>query len=876
MSVNSPGKPSALACWLLAKMIDNNVLYSAVGDVEEGYNNVYNKYGRFAAYCWFWIQVILCLPKYAKNSTYWSMIMIKNYLKIAIRNIKRYRGYSFINIMGLAIGLTCTILIMLYIKYEFSYDQYHENKEYIYRVVMYQKGNMYRGTEWFNATPGALKPIVNDAIPEVLRSSRAKQESGIIIHDENIYRESDIRYVDSEFLEMFTYPLIIGDPQTALIEPFSLILTASMAEKYFHDADPMGKILKIGSRDFKITGVMKDVPENSHFTFDFLASFNSLYTTWGGREHVERWNSNNTWGMYILVSNGIDRYDLEKKLSELRKNHIETDSDYKDESIFKLQKLTEIHLHSRLNFDEANISDIRYIYLFSAIAFLIMMIACLNYMNLATARSVKRSKEVGIRKVVGAFRINLIKQFFGESILFVLFSLVISICTVYAVIPVFSSFIDRGIDFSMLNSPNMYLGILGTLVFVGIVSGSYPALYLSAFKPINIVRGIIKNGAGRSIGFRNSLVVIQFMISVILIVCSLVVYSQLEYIRKKNLGFNKEHIIYGITSGTIRKNFQPFKEELEKNPDIIDIYSLGDLPVTVGSNSYPKWEGKQEGEDFLCYNALVDYNFIEFFDCHLSAGRTFSPELTTDVEEAWLLNETAVKMIGWDDPIGKKFGFNWRNPNGKVIGVFKDFHNTSLHIEVEPMALCLVMPDTPRRIRPYYAVKIGNERINETLDYLEQKFKAHSPDYPFRYFFLDERVDNMYRSEQKLGEIFNYFTAIAIFISCLGLFGLVSFTAEQKTKEIGIRKVLGADIGSVVRLISREFLMLIIIANLISWPIAWYAMDKWLQNFAYHTNMEISLFLVSGGLVVLVAILTISYQSIKAALSDPVNSLRYE
>ncbi|MCP4727553.1 MAG: ABC transporter permease, partial [bacterium] len=471
----------------------------------------------------------------------------------------------------------------------------------------------------------------------------------------------------------------------------------------------MGKILKIDDEDYKITGLMYDVPKNSHFTFNFLISFETLYVLWGGRERVERWNSNNTWGMYIYVQENTNIEELENKLTELRLKNLPDDTHgHSINSTFRLQLLTDIHLHSRVNFDEANISDIRYIYLFSAIAFLIMLIACLNYMNLSTARSIKRAKEVGIRKVVGAFRINLIKQFFGESVLFVLIALVLSICFVYLILPFFGSFIERELEFNMLNNIWMYLGISGSLIFVGIISGSYPALFLSSFKPVNIIRGIIRSGSKKSLGFRNTLVIIQFMISVMLIVCSLVVYSQLEYIRNKNLGFNKEHIIYGIASGVIRNNFQPFKEEIEKYPSITDIYALGSLPTSIGSNSFPEWEGKQEGEEFLCYQAPIDYNFVDFFECEIIEGRDYSREFSTDLEEGWLLNETAVKMIGWDEPIGKRFGFSWINPEGRVIGVVKDFHNTSLHIKVEPVALYLKKPN---RSSYYYAVKVRSENI---------------------------------------------------------------------------------------------------------------------------------------------------------------------
>ena len=797
--------------------------------------------------------------------------MFKNYVKTALRIFRGQKGYTFINITGLAIGLTCTLLIMFYIQYELSFDRYHENANEIYRVVMFQKGNKYQGTEWFNATPGALKVAVTEEFPEVLKSTRARNRSGIINYKGNVFRETNIRYTDPEFLEMFSFPLIYGERESALKEPFSLLLTEEMSTKYFGDNNPVGKVLNIDNRDYTINGVLKNIPKNSHFTFDFVASFNTLYAVENGRRSaIETWNrGNNVWNTYILTKKDINVRELEEKITGLLKKYRERITEDK----FHLQPLTGIHLYSKTNFDAPNISDIRYIYLFSAIAFLIMIIACVNYMNLSTARSVKRAKEIGVRKVVGAYRINLIKQFYGESILFMLIALIISIIIVYLLTPGFSSFIERDLDFYMILNGRMLLGLIVILIFVGLFSGSYPALLLSSFKPIDIIRGILKSGSSRSSRFRNILVLIQFIISVILIVCSMIIFYQLEYIRTANIGFQKDHIIYGIAEESIRNNFQPFKEEIAKNPNITDVYALGDIPISILSNSYPIWEGKQEDEGFLCYWGRVDYNFIDFFQVEIFKGRNFSKEYGTDVSEAWILNEAAVKAIGWENPVEKKFGYRGRNPEGRVIGVVKNFHNTSLHIEVEPMALCLI---NPSRQRPYYAVKVNSENISSTIDFLEEKFKKFSPDYPFRYYFLDERVDRMYSSEKKLGQIFLYFTIIAIFISCLGLFGLVSFTAEQKTKEIGIRKVLGASVSKIVYILSREFIRWVILAVCIAFPIAWYAMQKWLENFAYKTDMGMGVFFTAFMVTICISFISVAYKSIRAATANPVNSLRNE
>ncbi|MFC1724480.1 ABC transporter permease [candidate division KSB1 bacterium] len=864
-------RPPKIAKWILERLLKDVDRINRVDDYEEVYWNILKKEGRFKAVIWYWFEVFGTIPQILTFSIYWSLTMFKNYLKTAMRILRGQRGYTFINIAGLAIGLTCTLLIMFYVQYELSFDKYHKNANEIYRVVMFQKGNKYQGTEWFNSTPGALKVVVTEEFPEVLQSTRALNQSGIIKHNDNIFRETDIRYADPEFLEIFTFPLIYGDRESALKKPFSLLLTEEMSKKYFGNNNPVDSVLNIDNRDYTITGVLKNIPKNSHFTFDFVASFNTLYTIRSnGRSRIESWrNGNNIWNTYILTKKDINIRELEEKVTGLLKKYRNSDTENK----FHLQPLTSIHLHSKTNFDAPNISDIRYIYLFSAIAFLIILIACMNYMNLSTARSVKRAKEIGVRKVVGAYRGNLIKQFFGESVLFVFIALIISIVFVNLLIPGFSKFIERDLNYYMLLNGWILFGLIGILISVGLLSGSYPALLLSSFKPIDIIRGTLKSGSSRSSWFRNILVLIQYVISVILIVCSMGIYNQLEFIRTANIGFRKDQIVYGIAGGSIRNNFQPFKEEIAKNPNITDVYALGEIPISISSNNYANWEGKKEDEGFLCYFGNVDYNFIDFFKVEIFKGRNFSKDYSTDVSEAWILNEAAVKVIGWEDPVGKKFGFRRPDPEGRVIGVVRDFHNTSLHIEVEPMALYL---NNPRRQSPYFAVRLKSENISGTIDFLEEKFKEFSPDYPFRYYFLDERVDRMYSSEKKLGQIFLYFTVIAIFISCLGLFGLVSFTAEQKTKEIGIRKVLGASVSRIVYILSKEFIRWVILAVVIAFPIAWYAMQKWLENFAYKTTIGIGVFITTFLIAICISFISVAYKSIKAAAANPVDSLKNE
>ena len=797
--------------------------------------------------------------------------MFKNYLKVVLRNIQKYKGYSFINIVGLAMGLTCCLLLILFIQYELSFDRYHKNADEIYRIVMQRSEEIYMGIDWYNSVPGALKATVPEEFDEVLMATRATRRDRTIKQNDNLFIESDFRYVDQEFLDIFSFPLIAGNPKTALSEPFSLVLTEEMAKKYFGNINPMDKVLNINDRDYKITGVLKNIPKNSHFTFNFIAPFKTLYAFKSASQlsPYEGWRTTSPWCMYILTKKKVDIKELEKKVSGLLGKYRKVNKRNK----LGLQPLTSIHLHSKVNLDEQNISDIRYIYLLSMIAFLIIVIACMNYMNLSTARSVKRAKEVGVRKVVGAHRKNLIVQFFGESTLFVLFALIVSIILTYMLIPGFSNFTDRDLNLTLLSSGWMIPGIFGIILFVGLISGSYPALLLSSFKPVHILRGIFISKSGGSSKLRIILVVFQFTTTVVLIICALTTSKQMEYIRTSDLGFQKEHIIYSRAPQALRQNFQPFKDQLEKNPDIKEVYGLGITPINVDNTAFPDWEGKQEEEQLYFSLSTVGYNFIDFFEIELIEGRNFSRDFSTDVSKAWIINETAVKVIGWKNPIGKKFGWPWLIPDGRIIGVVKDFHFNSLHHKVLPMAVCLGNPERPGY---YYALKINSEKIPRTLKFIKAKYKEFSLDYPFIYSFLDEAVNEKYQSEQKLNEIFNIFTIIAIFICCIGLLGLVSFTAEQKTKEIGIRKVFGASISKIVIMISREFIKWVVLAALIAFPIAWYAMNKWLENFAYKTDIGIGVYISALLIAFFISIISLGYKSVKAATANPVDSLRYE
>jgi len=862
--------PPKFTEWILSCFYPDRGHLTSVGDFREEYLEVYSESGPFKAMLWYWIQIVKSIPSYLRNQIYWSAVMITNYLKITLRIIKRHKVYSFINISGFAIGLTCTILMLVYVHHELGYDRYHENAENIYRVINEKE------MEWNALSPGALKSALLDDLPEVICAARVCpwggyiDFNGLINYESKRYIENRFLIVDPEFLEIFTFPLISGDPKTALIEPFSVILTQEMAEKYFSHEDPMGRILKFDNRyEYKITGILKNVPANSHLMFDFLISLNTMYSTSyrGRKSDLINWTH---WfsATYIQLEKGCNPNILESKLQALAEKHIGE----KSQNEFHLQALTKIYLNN-INPPIGKTGDIRYIYLFSGIAFISLLIACFNYMNLSTARSAHRFKEVGIRKIVGAKRPQLIRQFLGESILFAIISLIFSLLLVRFLLPAFGSLIDRELDFNLFYDSWMLFALIFIIVLIGTISGSYPAIFLSSFSPLNTLKWGFKVGSKKSSKVRNSLVIIQFVFSIGLIICTFTVYNQLSYIKNRDLGFKKDHIIIiPVTGMNIERDYEPFKSELSQYSRISDISVSSHLPSLITGGGDAKWEGKTD-EKIRFTRGFVDYNFLDLYGIELLEGRNFSKGMTTDIEQAYLLNQTAVKAIGWKAPIGKRFN-QWGNKDGAVIGVMDDFHFLSLHRKIEPLVLSLIQNEWEEAT--HLSIKISSNDIAGTLSFIEKKLIEFSPESPFSYSFFDERIDRMYRSEQKLGQSFIYFTLITIFVACLGLFGLTSFTAEQKTKEIGIRKVLGASVSGIVYLLSRELVKWVLIANLIAWPLAWFFSNRWLQNFAYRINVNIWTFILSAALALAIALITVSYQSVKSARANPVDSLRYE
>lgn len=779
--------------------------------------------------------------------------MIKNYMKISLRNFKKFKFYSFINITGLAIAIACCLIIFLWVKGENDYDRFHEFAQDLYRVVQEspQGGQIFH----IEVTPSGLGPYLEDQYPEIQHSARYAPRRWSIGRENNYFTEN-IALVDESFLDMFSFPLIEGSLQTALEDPHSIIISERMKEKYFSGEDPLGKILRIWeSVDFTVSGVIRDIPENTHMLFDCLVPF-KLFGEYG--TNMNDWGNNN-YTTYIQLGKSISFQEVETKISGTIKEFVPRAS-----SSLYLQPVVDIHLHAL-----GGGGLIIYLYIFSGMAVFILLIACINYTNLSTARSANRTREVGIRQVVGANRTQIFKQFMGESILFSYFALIIGLFLIHLLIPTFSRL--AGKPLTMFYSLSLILVLFGLALITGVLSGVYPALVLSSFQTIRVLKGARKYKGG-SVVFRRILVVTQFSLSIFLIIGTLFVFRQMDFMMKKDLGYNKENIICLPMNGQLAGNYDTFKAELLKNSSIINLARANTTPDIKQSSiaGYDfSWDGRQEGDSFSVINVMgVDADYQKTFNMEMAEGRFFSEKFQTDISDSCVINETAAVAMGLESPLGKRI--YWDDFKGKIIGVIKDFHFSSLHEEIEPLMMRIGWA------LDNICIRVQSDNIPGTLAFIEKTQIDLLPNDTFEYEFLDTRLGNRYAAEQRMEKILIFSTIFAIFISCLGLLGLASFTAEQRTKEIGIRKILGSSVAEIMLLLSKEFIKWVLLANLIAWPVAYLAVKNWLQNFASRTDIQLEIFLISGSLALVISLFTVCYQSIKAALANPVDSLRYE
>ncbi|MFC1724937.1 ABC transporter permease [candidate division KSB1 bacterium] len=843
-------------------------------DFERTFTDLSEKKGKFTANIWFWIQVIQMIPSFLFDRITWSIIMFKNYLKITLRNIKRHWGYSFINISGLAVGLACCILILLWLQDELSFDRFHENTNELYRVI--SKIPASNVTVNNARTPNALGAALVEQFPEVVDFTRYQCFENRLLE---IYGKSHLNNLavgDRSFFKMFSFQFISGDNVSCLYDRYSIVLTESTAKKYFGNEDPVGKIINIvlGPKiRLTVTGVIKDTPENSHLHFDCIIPFFNASEWWGADQ--QDWNIT-MYYTYVQLQKDSDPEEVNKKISGIIKNHNKTSL-----AEIYLQPLKDIHLSSKLagDFDNYKQGDIKYVYIYCLTALCVLMIAGINFVNLSTARSSRRAKEIGIRKVSGGQKKHLFSQFLGESVFLSLFALFLAFILVFVTLPTFNTLTNKNLALNFSQNLFILTAGLAVAVITGAISGVYPAIFLSSLRPVNAIRDSALKTGRTGIVLRRLLIVIQFVLSVIFITGTLVVYSQLSFIRNKPLGYDNRNIIntYNFSLGT-GIGFDVVEKELLENPNIVSITRAEPPNIELFGNSSFKWEGMEPEQEFTLYPVRVDYSYLKTFGMTLKEGRFFSREYGSDYN-ALVINETAAKVMGLDNPIGTLVSYEMRNfetdeydeKEGEIIGIIKNFHQRSLHNSIEPMIFTLINDE----LGPY-SLKIEPRNLSETIKFLEDKWKAYHPDYPFSYTFLSETINNFYENDKKTGTVFTYFALLTIFISCLGLIGLVSYTAEQRKKEIGIRKVLGSSITGVTLLLSKEFLGSIVISLIISFPLVWFIMKKWLEGFAYRTNIGIPVFLISGILTLCIAVLSVGFQVLKAASASPVDSIRNE
>ena len=846
--------PPRLARWLWYKYCRDEEKSTLVHDLDEYFSEISIEEKRMNACFWYWKQVMGSMLSLSKQQLIFGGTMLKNYLKIALRNIRRNKSYSFINISGLAVGMACCLLILIWINHEMSYDQFHEHSDSIYRLAYVSTKSAHQG--W--GTPYPLGPVIKDNIPEVEEVARLSRLSRrLVVYDEKRFFESGIISADPSILKIFSFSFIKGDPESALASHSSLVATETAAAKYFGTEDPLGKILKFNnSIPFTVTGVIADIPDNSSLRFDFLIPL----------EYLQSGSAPTNWGAfvyhtYFLLKPNVDIQDVDNKIEKLEK---------------PLPHKFVLHPFNTMRLFGINENGvIRSISLFSFLAFLVLLIACINYINFTTARSANRAKEIGLRKVVGAHRKDIIRQFFGESIVFAIFALCFAYILVLLFLPTISRLTGSRLSINLAQHHFILIEIVGILLLTGIFAGFYPAVFLSSFRPVKVFKGILYSGKRNSI-LRKGLVVGQFIVSITLIIGSLLINEQLRYVSHGNSGFKKENLIYMPMRGdrNLWQKYKIFKQELEQQQDIVNVTASTCLPVGGMINEWGQldWKDRDPEEAFGMNHMAVDADFLETFEIELADGRFFSEDLLSD-NQNFVLNEAAVKATKLQSPVGERFRLFDRR--GQIIGVVKDFHFDSLHEEIGPLVLQM-MPYSYWAYRHIIFVRIKWSGVRKTLASMEKLWNKHVPEYPFEFHFMDSSMEALYNSEQRLRTIVRFFTFVSLFVSCLGLFGLVSFSVARRTKEVGIRKVLGASVGSIIHLASKEYIGLVAISNVIAWPVAYYFMNKWLQNFAYRINLSIWIFILSGLTALVLSLLTVSFQSIKAATANPVDSLRYE
>lgn len=801
--------------------------------------------------------------------------MFQNYFKTAIRNLRSSKFYSFINIFGLAIGIACCLLILIFINDELNYDKFHSKADQIYRLNEFIETE--GSGERSSSLPFPVGPTLMEEYSTLVKNQvrlfnfQAPSLALANLDNDKEFNEPRIFFVDSTFLTVFDFKMIDGDKNHVLNEPNSIVLTESMVAKYFDSKNPIGEMLRFqGNQDLMVTGVISDSPSNSHFQFDFLISFSSLKPSFGG-QYPRTWYWNPCW-TYVVLQDGVSPEDLEAKFPEFIEKFFP--EIIVSDSRMALQPLSSIHLTSDLEFEiEAN-SSMDNIYVFSVIAVFILLIAGINFMNLSTARSIKRSKEVGMRKALGSLRSQLIFQFLLESTLLTLISVLLAMGIVIFTLPYFNVLADKSVEAAVLLDLNILLGLGLIVVIVGIGSGIYPAFVLSSFMPAKVLKSAEMNGGG--LNLRKFLVIAQFTISIFLVTGTIVAIQQLNFLREDDTGFNTEQVIFiPVSRSSVSRQYISLKKEILSHSNVLEVTALEEILGAKHQGANYQFEGMAESKLFSRMN--IRHDFFKTFDIKIVEGRAYSEDNPTDDSLALVVNEALLSQMGWsnEEGIGKSFTFG--RFHGEIVGVAKDFNFESKHIGVRPIVLHLnTRPQAFNLFIKYMAIRLNTGDLGSTIGFIEEKWKNQIPEKPFEYFFLDDEIDKLYKAEEKLGNVAGIISFLTIIVACLGLFGLASFTAEQRKKEIGIRKVLGGSSSQIVALLSGSFTKLILIAIVIATPLSWLGINGWLQNFAYHIDLDWMIFGIVGIGTMVLALGTVSFLSYRAAGLNPVSSLKYE
>lgn len=851
--------------WLLSKILPNRDRDSLIGDFLEIHARYLNNHQWLSAKIYLWSQILKSLPLFFLNSCLWSIIMFKNYLKIAFRNIRRHRGYAFINITGLALGITCCIVILLYIITELSYDKYHEHKECIYRVSQLEETENHTSIDPNTAPP--LVPALIDDFPEVESGARILPISSRLVKQENrIFYEDLFMFADEALFEILTIPILEGNPETFLDRPNTMVISQRMAEKYFGPESPLGQSIDVDSRKYEITGVVSNPPKNTHLKYDLIAAFKfeeeqDIFANW-------MWH---TVYSYIKLAPDVDVEVFEAKMSKIGDRYAKDMFDRMGYSYtFFLQPVPDLHLYPCPHYELEPPGNPQRLVIFSSVGVLVLLIACMNFMNLTTARSANRAKEIGMRKVIGAQRVQVIRQFFGESLFISTLAFILALLLVILMLPFINEL--TGMTFTTHDFTGHGLPFIlgGLLILVGIGSGCYPALLLSKFRPVTTLKG--QSGITRGSRFREVLVVSQFTMTIVLLISTLVVIRQLNFMKHWDLGFSKEQKLILPVRGnvSIQENYESIKAEFLTYHNISEASASSSVPGQDLGQIFTQLIGEDDEKKQSMHCLFFDQDFISHFNIKLIVGRDFHQD---DTNGSFIINESAVKSFGWESPeqaLGKRIGTGMER-EGTIVGVCKNFHYRGLQTTIGPLVVDM-FPRMFRRIN----LTVSTENLEETLAFVERKWETLFPGSPFEFSFLDDYFNRQYRAEEQVSRMMIVFTFLGIFIASLGLFGLASFMAEQRTKEIGIRKVLGASVSGIAFLLSKEFSKWVLIANVLAWPAAYFAIQQWLQNFAYRTNLGLDIFILSGVLALAIALVTVSQLVIRAARVNPVRLLKYE